>query len=69
MGDSTYVIVYGHLELRKIKILGLRTYSHISTVTQEELGEEGQNQTVVSESQVSALSEELERCRSIEVGS
>lgn len=53
--DSTYAVVYGHLELRKIKILvvvriedvvkttGMGT---ISIVTQEEFGEEGQSQAL-----------------------
>lgn len=55
LGDSNYVIVYGHLELRKIKILvvariedvvkttGMGT---ISTVTQEDFGEKGQHQAL-----------------------
>lgn len=52
---STYAIVYGHLELRKIKILvvvriedvGKTTGTGtISIVTREEFGEEGQSQAL-----------------------
>lgn len=55
LGVSTYVIVYGHQELRKIKILAVVRIEDvikttgmgtISTVTQEEFGEEGQNQAL-----------------------